>query len=36
MNFLLYFAGTKPEIGEGNSNPPRYSCLKIPMDGGAW
>ena len=23
-------------IGEGNGNPPQYSCLKNPMDGGAW
>jgi len=22
--------------GEGNSNPLQYSCLKNPMDGGAW
>ena len=22
--------------GEGNGNPLQYSCLKIPMDGGAW
>ena len=22
--------------GEGNSNPLHYSCLKNPMDGGAW
>ena len=23
-------------IGEGNGNPLQYSCLEIPMDGGAW
>ena len=23
-------------IGEGNGNPLQYSCLKNPMDGGAW
>ena len=23
-------------IGEGNCNPLQYSCLKNPMDGGAW
>ena len=23
-------------IGEGNGNPPQYSCLENPMDGGAW
>ena len=22
--------------GEGNGNPPQYSCLENPMDGGAW
>ena len=22
--------------GEGNGNPLQYSCLKNPMDGGAW
>ena len=22
--------------GEGNGNPLQYSCLKKPMDGGAW
>ena len=22
--------------GEGNGNPPRYSCLENPMDRGAW
>ena len=22
--------------GEGNGNPPQYSCLRNPMDGGAW
>ena len=24
------------EIGEGNGNPPQYSCLENPMDAGAW
>ena len=24
------------QIGEGNGNPLRYSCLENPMDGGAW
>ena len=23
-------------IGEGNSNPPQYSCLENPVDRGAW
>ena len=22
--------------GEGNDNPPQYSCLESPIDGGAW
>ena len=26
--------GIKP--GEGNGTPLQYSCLEIPMDGGAW
>ena len=26
--------GSSP--GEGNGNPLQYSCLKNPMDGGAW
>ena len=32
--------GLTPESGrspgEGNGNPLQYSCLEIPMDGGAW
>ena len=32
--------GSIPELGrspgEGNGNPPQYSCLEYPMDGGAW
>ena len=35
-----YNAGSIPgsgrSPGEGNGNPLKYSCLKIPMDGGAW
>ena len=27
-------SGTSP--GEGNGNPFQYSCLKNPMEGGAW
>ena len=23
-------------VREGNGNPPQYSCLENPMDGGAW
>ena len=33
-------AGTVPKLGrssgEGNGNPPQYSCLENPMDRGAW
>ena len=33
-------AGSIPELGrspgEGNGNPPQYSCLENPMDRGAW
>ena len=28
--------GSGRSPGEGNSNPLQYSCLKNPMDGGAW
>ena len=28
--------GSGRSSGEGNSNPFQYSCLKNPMDGGAW
>ena len=32
--------GLIPELerspGEGNGNPPEYSCLENPMDGGSW
>ena len=41
-----YWAGCRPvclsnslarlTFGEGNGTPLRYSCLKTPMDGGAW
>ena len=26
----------RARIGEGNGTPLQYSCLEIPMDGGAW
>ena len=33
-------SGLIPELGrspgEGNGNPLQYSCLKNPMEGGAW
>ena len=28
--------GREDPPGEGNGNPLQYSCLKNPMDGGAW
>ena len=28
--------GSGRSPGEGNGNPLQYSCLKIPMDKGAW
>ena len=28
--------GSGKSHGEGNGNPLQYSCLKNPMDGGAW
>ena len=31
---LIPGSGRSP--GEGNGNPPQYSCLEDPMDGGAW
>ena len=31
---LILGSGRSP--GEGNGNPLQYSCLKNPMDGGAW
>ena len=28
--------GLERSLGEGNGNPPQYSCLKNPRDRGAW
>ena len=28
--------GLERSTGEGNGNPPQYSCLENSMDGGAW
>ena len=28
--------GSRRSPGEGNGNPPQYSYLENPMDGGAW
>ena len=30
------FPGSERSPGEGNGNPPQYSFLENPMDGGAW
>ena len=32
----IYFTHGSVYIGEGNGTPFQYSCLKNPMDGGAW
>ena len=34
--FLLFNMLSRLAIGEGNGTPLQYSCLKNPMDGGAW
>ena len=28
--------GSRRSSGEGNGNPPQYSCLENPMDKGSW
>ena len=33
---LLFNMLSRLVIGEGNGTPLQYSCLEIPMDGGAW
>ena len=33
---LCIFSRISCSLGEGNGNPLQYSCLKNPMDGGAW
>ena len=33
---LLFNMLSRLVIGEGNGNPFQYSCLEIPLDGGAW
>ena len=30
------FPGSERSLGEGNGNPLQYSCLRNPMDRGAW
>ena len=34
--FLYLYLRYCHSSGEGNDNPPQYSCLENPMDGGAW
>ena len=38
ISFCLFilFMGLSRKEGEGNGNPLQYSCLKNPMDSGAW
>ena len=33
---LGWIPGSGRPPGEGNGNPPQYSCLENPMDRGAW
>ena len=33
---MIFTVGVGTWTGEGNGNPPQYSCLENPMDGGAW
>ena len=33
---MLAFVLSSDSYGEGNGTPLQYSCLEIPMDGGAW
>ena len=33
---LSLIPGSGRSPGEGNGNPPHYSCLENPMDRGAW
>ena len=33
---VLQLETTAYPAGEGNGNPLQYSCMEIPMDGGAW
>ena len=34
--FTSEFCSIRLKSGEGNGNPPQYSCLENPMDRGAW
>ena len=36
MPFAATWMDLQILIGAGNGNPLQYSCLKNPMDGGAW
>jgi len=33
---MRFYIPTSSECGEGNGTPLQHSCLKNPMDGGAW
>ena len=36
MALSLFHTLSGLKFGKGNGNPPQYSCLENPMDGGAW
>ena len=36
FSLAIYFTYGNAYVGEGNGNPLQYSCLKNPMDRGAW
>ena len=36
MEITSYFRETNDQMGGGNGNPLHYSCLKNPIDIGAW
>ena len=36
MSWYAFDIEQPSQTGEGNGNPLQYSCLKNPVDGGAW
>ena len=36
VSLFLFYVYSVRKPGEGNGTPLQYSCLKNPMDGGAW
>ena len=36
MSLFLFLTSHTRSYGEGNGNPPQYSCLENPVDSGAW